>query len=122
MTVLVLAAQKIIPRVSIKDRIVRIEDVFLALNARGLLTMALGGLMAAGVAGYIILVAHSFNLGMQLRAVGAAAAEEERAVKNLDVAVREREANFTLRYQTALQGMDTVSSVVYLQAGNVAMR
>lgn len=122
MTALVLAVQKIVPRVSIKDRIARIEDTFLALNARGLLTMALAGLMAIGVAGYIALVAGSFNLGMQLRAAGVAATEEDRAVKNLDVAVREREANFAVRYQAALQDMDTVSSVVYLQAGNVAMR
>jgi len=84
--------------------------------------MALLGLMAIGVAGYVALMAHSFNLGMQLRAAGASLSEEERAVKNLDVAVREREANVAVRFQTALEGMDKVSSVVYLEAGSVAMR
>lgn len=122
MTALVLVAQTIIPRASIKNRMTRIEDVFLALNVRGFLTMVLLGLMAAGIAGYIALVAHSFNLGIQLRAAGAAAAEEERLVKNMDAGLREREANFAVRYQTALQDMDTVSSVLYLQAGSVAMR
>lgn len=122
MTTLVLTAQRIVPHIGIKDRIARMEDIFLAVNARGFLTMALIGLLAASAAGYIVLMAHSFNLGIRLRSLATAADIEERAVKNLDMALREREADFPLRYQTALEGMDKVSSVIYLESGSVAMR
>ena len=122
MTALLLTAQKIVPYISIKNHIAEMQDIFFAVNARGLLTMAASGLMALGIAGYIALVGHSFNLGIQLRAAGNALSEEERAVKNLDVALREREANFSVRYQAALEGMDKVSAVIYLESGSVAMR
>lgn len=122
MTTLILTAQKIIPHIGIKSRIAGMQGTFLVLNARGLLSVALLGLMAVGVAGYISLVVYSFNLGMQLRAAVAIQSGEERAVKNLDIAAREREANFAVRYQAALEGMDNVSAVIYLEGGSVAMR
>ncbi len=122
MTTFILATQRIVPSVGIQSRIARGRDIFLAMNARGLLTMALLGLAAIGVAGYAASVAYSFNLGVQLRAAAGRAAQEERAVKNLEVALLEHEANFAVRNRVTLEGMDVVSSVIYLESGSVAMR
>ena len=122
MTTLIVTAQRIVPQIGIKNRIARMEEVFLAMNARGFLTGALLGLMVVGVAGYVALVAYSFNLGMYLRTVGTSAVGEDRAVKNLAVVVHEREANFSAEHQAALGEMDVVSSVSYLQADSVAIR
>ena len=120
MTTLPLTAQRIIPYVSVRSRAARVEDYFLVLNARGLLTILSLGVIIAGVIGYLSLVGHTFHLGIQLRAAAAEEMGEERSVKNLDVALREREANFTSRYQAALEGMDKVSSLKYLEPGSVA--
>ena len=120
MTTLLLTAQRIIPYVSIRSRATRVEDYFLVLNARGLLTMFSLGIIVAGATGYLSLLGHTFHLGVQLRAAVADEMGEERSVKNLDVALREREANFTSRYQAALEGMDKVSSLKYLEPGSVA--
>lgn len=122
MTTLMLTAQRIVPQMGIKNRIARMEGIFLAMNARGFLTGALLGVMGIGIIGYVALVAYSFNLGMYLRTVGASALGEDRVVKNLDVAVREHEAHFSVQHQEVLREMDTVSSVLYLHADNVAMR
>lgn len=122
MTMLMLTAQRVIPEIGIKNRITRINSAFLMMNARGVLTMAMLGLMAVGIAGYVALVVYSFNLGMYLRTAVASVSGEDRAVKNLAVLVHEREANFSAEHQVILGEMDAVSSVSYLQAGSVAMR
>lgn len=120
MTTLLLTAQRAIPRISIRSRALEIEDYFLALNARGLLTLFLIGVMAAGIIGYLALLGHTFNLGMRLRTAVSEQAGEERSVRNLDVALREREANFAIRYHDTLAGMDKVSSLKYLEPDSVA--
>lgn len=123
MTALAIAAQKIIiPRFSAADHAAKVRNAFGAINARGALTLILCGLLGASIAGYVALVAYSFNRGVQLRAGSAAVAQEERLVKNLEMELRAREANFAAEHHAALQDMDTVSSVAYLQAGSVAMR
>lgn len=121
MTTLLLTAQVITPRIGIRRRCTDIQERFLVVNRRGLVTMFLIGCLIAGIAGYVILLSQSFDLGMRLRGAGVSAAEEEREVKNLDVALREEEANFALRHEAALADMDTVSSVTYLESGSVAL-
>lgn len=120
MTTLILTAQKIVPYAGIRSSAARMEEYFLAINARGLVTILFLGMLVAGVVGYLVLLGHTFNAGIRLRAAAADEAAEERSVKNLDLALREREANFAVQYQTALEGMDKVSSLTYLEPGNVA--
>lgn len=117
---MILTAQKIVPYAGIRSRVARMEEYFLAINARGLVTMLSLGVLVAGVAGYLVLLGHTFNVGIRLRAAAADKVAEERSVKNLDLALREREANFAVQYQHALEGMDKVSSLTYLESGSVA--
>ena len=121
MTTLLLTVQKIVPPISIRIRVARLEDYFFTMNARGVLTLLSLGVLLAGIAGYLGLLGHMFHLGIQLRAASANEVQEERNVKNLELALREREANFMIRYQNEIKDMEKVSSLTYLESGSVAI-
>jgi|GEM_PF-1828801 hypothetical protein len=121
MTALLSSIQHIVPYGGAKNRLGLFAGYFAAANARGALSAGLLAVAVLAVGGYVALVGYSFNLGLRLRDAAAEEARGEREVKSLEVAVREREADFAERHRAELDAMDTVSAVTYLEGDSVAM-
>lgn len=122
MTALLLASQRIFFQASPHARAAGMGMRFHAINRRGVVTGACLVIAALGVGVYIFMLVSTFGLGIQLRKITEAHMAEERGVKELEMALRSREANFALRYAPILDAMDEVSSIVYLDSDGVAMK
>lgn len=83
--------------------------------------MALGAGMAVGVTLYIGALMSAFHLGMEVRVAHGRAAEEERRITQLEIALRREEAEFPRRHADVLAGMEKISSIKYLAPENVAL-
>ena len=77
--------------------------------------------MASGVAVYIVSLVVSFHLGIELRAIRAQVAERVRQTIQLEIALREQEADFAQRHADTLGRMEKISSVKYLAPESVAI-
>lgn len=121
MTTLLLASQKIFFQASPYAFAASLGERFTALNRRGIATAACLTVLAVGIGLYVSMLISTFGLGIRLREIGIAEATGEREVKDLEMALRSREVNFTVRYASILEGMDEVSSIIYLDSDGVAM-
>lgn len=121
MTALLLASQKIFFQASPRGRAVFLGKRFAALNRRGIATAVCLAVGALGIGLYVFMLVSTFSLGIQLREIGVAEVAGEREVKDLEMALRSREANFAVRYASILEHMDKVSSIIYLASDGVAL-
>ena len=85
-----------------------------AANAKSTVTLAVMLAVVLGVGAYLVLLGSSFHLGIALRSAAAREAQEERAVKDLEVTLREEEGNLMARHPAILGAMERVDAVKYL--------
>ena len=121
MTTLLLASQKIFFRASPPGRVAFFGGRSHSMNRRGRATAACLAVIAVGIGLYVFMLISTFGLGVQLREIGVAEAARKREVKDLEMALRSREVNFAVRYTSILDGMDKVTSIIYLDSDGVTM-
>ncbi len=121
MTTLLLASQRIFFQASPRSRMASLGESFAALNRHGTATAMSLALIALGIGIYVSMLVSTFSIGIRLRQTAAAEADAHREVKDMEMSLRSREANFAARYAPILEDMDEVSAIIYLDSDGVAM-
>lgn len=120
MTTFVLAHRKIsspIPGEGL--RVVRERSASLLGNPMLAVTLAVG--IAVGAGAYIAMLFVSFDLGVRLHHASAAYERQGEELKRMEVIGQEREAQFSMRHNAFLEGMERIVTLKYLTPERTAV-
>lgn len=113
MTVLILAAQKIIPfRAS--GCCAAARRTFAVFNRRGFLSMGLCAVIVGSSAAYLFALAALFHAGLEMQAVSRKITRMQEDILKNEIALQESDAGFASAHKDILDGMEKISSVTYI--------
>lgn len=95
--------------------------MFYGLNKRGVITIALAGVIGLGVIAYIAAIYSMFSLSFEVRA-----ATREAEIRNerniaLELNIQRRETDFARINSEVFLSMEKIATIKYLTAENVAV-